>query len=285
MVLARVGVVEGGAGRSCGADRVQRRVLAEVLHPAVIAVLDRLAGDGGEGLAPRLAAEVELGDVEGGRGRVAEKVGLAEPVLDQPAAGRRGLEDGVIAGADHRVQVGGDGQAPLVHAPAPAPAPPRACRPGSRRAGSGCRSGRPKAGHPRPGAGRSARACCSVDPVGCTQGPNSQGAAGAGWRPVSRVKRRRASAGRRAGEEPQPEPGGRRRRGRGRTPPAGRCAARRSRTGPGRDRSSRSRGRPPGPRSRRWRAAKGSGSRSRPGAGGSPTWGRSPRSASTRSDW
>ena len=33
------------------------------------------------------------------------------------------------------------------------------------------------------------------DPVGWTQGPKSHGADGAGWRPVSRVKRRRTSAG------------------------------------------------------------------------------------------
>ncbi len=115
VVLARVGVVEGGARDPPGADRVQRRVLAEVLHPAVIAVLDRLAGHRGEGLPAGRAAKVELGDVERGGGRVVEKVGLARAVLDQPAAGGRRFEDGVIAGADHRVEVGGDGQAPPVH--------------------------------------------------------------------------------------------------------------------------------------------------------------------------
>ena len=66
--------------------RVERRVLAEVLHPAVVAVADRLAEQAAVERAARRRGEVELADEERLEPGVAVDVGLAERVLGQRAA-------------------------------------------------------------------------------------------------------------------------------------------------------------------------------------------------------
>ena len=93
VVEHRVRVVHLRAGRAVGRLRVGRRVLAEVLHPAVVAVADRLAQQ--VAVEPHRArrGEVELADREHARARVRVDVGLPGRVRVQerrpPPPGRR----------------------------------------------------------------------------------------------------------------------------------------------------------------------------------------------------
>ncbi len=114
VVAGGVGVVAGLAGAAVGAPGVGRRVLAEVLHPAVVAVVDRLLQQVAVEVDRLRVREVHLPDQELRAARVAVQVGLAERVPRQQAAVRRLLEARVLALADHRVEVGGDRQAGVV---------------------------------------------------------------------------------------------------------------------------------------------------------------------------
>ena len=115
VVLARIGVVQGRAARAVGGAGVERRVLAEVLHPAVVAVGHGLAQQPAVEVAAGPGGEVELRDVEARERAVAVHVRLARRVLDERAAGRR-LAEARVGGADHRVEVGGHGEPGAVEA-------------------------------------------------------------------------------------------------------------------------------------------------------------------------
>ena len=231
---------------------------------------------------PRAAAarvKSNCDDLERGVGRVLEHVGVAEL---RPRSARRRPRPGrrrAVARADHRVEVGGDREAALVHAGRPrllglAPALLVAAREvvevglrdRQRHVGARCSS--------------SSSSSCSSVPPGWIQGPNTHGAGGGGWRPVRAVNRRSTSAGFGPAKNRRLSVRG---RARGRRGLFGRSVhdldapACRRRGG-----SSWSRGCRRARRSRRSRAARAPGSRSRRRAGASPTAARTPRSAATR---
>ena len=116
VVLARVDVVEAGAGRrrrpsssraACTPRSPPSSRRGRPRSPRRRPTRSRLPGVG---------AEVELGDLERGVGRVLVHVGVAAHVLDEPVGRRGRVVDIRVARADHRVEVGGDREAAVVDA-------------------------------------------------------------------------------------------------------------------------------------------------------------------------
>ena len=118
VVEDRIEVVHLVAAHPVGRDGVQRRVLAEVLHPAVVAVADRLVEQVAvEGVRPGMG-EVELADEERvvGAGRVPVQRRRPGGSLGQQAALGGWVERPRVAGADHGVEVSRDRVADPVEA-------------------------------------------------------------------------------------------------------------------------------------------------------------------------
>ena len=105
VVLNGVEVVHLGSVHAVRRARVERRVLAEVLHPAVVAVGDGLGEQLAEHPPTGGAREVELRDEELAVGAVVVDVGIARRRLGQRAALDRFLVGPRVVRADHRVEV------------------------------------------------------------------------------------------------------------------------------------------------------------------------------------
>ena len=108
VVEHRVAVVHLQPALAVVEDGVGGRVLAEVLHPAVVAVADGLVEQPAEQVAPAGVGEVHLRDDLVGRERVCKEVGVALWVLHQQALAGGVVVDRLVVRADVRVEVGGD---------------------------------------------------------------------------------------------------------------------------------------------------------------------------------
>jgi hypothetical protein len=108
VVKHRIAVVHLQARLPVREHRVGGRVLAEVLHPAVVAVPDRLVEQPAEEVAAARVGEVDLGDDLVGGERVRQQVGPALRVLYEQPVPRGGVVDRPVARADVRVEVGRD---------------------------------------------------------------------------------------------------------------------------------------------------------------------------------
>ena len=114
VIVGRIAVVRGGGVAPVLRAGIERRVLAEVLHPAVVTVVD------GQREQRRVCtpscgrAEVELADVEEPRREVL--IHVRKPVRGhrERAGASRVVERRLVGAADHRIEVRRDGVAERV---------------------------------------------------------------------------------------------------------------------------------------------------------------------------
>ena len=178
--------------RPSASDRLGGDVLAEVLHPAVVPVVDRLGHDRPPPRAGPGGAEVDEGRRGVEVGEVRQGIGGAERRLHEPAVGLAlGVGAVGVVLAHERVDVGGHPVAPRVVGVGGRALLARRSSARLRAArevvgvglGDGDRDVQPALRHRRapPGAQRVAEV---VGPVGWYQGPKNH-LAGAGCRPTS----------------------------------------------------------------------------------------------------